>query len=150
MRHRRRRAPLPLLPGRPFRDPGGSALRVVRAWDCDGTVVLTEEAPVGSTYRLVVSGSMPSAVIGIVQDRFEDVRVGTSPGRLVIDCSIPDQAALRALLIHVWDVGGVVVLVAVMSTGHTLGGGTSGTGTTARTGSDEAERPSPLDGVGPR
>jgi hypothetical protein len=93
---------------------------------------------------------MPSAVIGNVQDRFDDVRVRTSPGRLVIECSIPDQAALRALLTQVWDVGGVVVLVAVMSTGNTLGGGTSGTGAAAGTGSDQAERPSPLDGVGTR
>jgi hypothetical protein len=73
---------------------------------------------VGSTYCLVVSGPMPSAVIGIVQDRFEDVRVCASPGRVVLQCSIPDQAALRALLTQVWDVGGAVVLVAVTSDGR--------------------------------
>jgi hypothetical protein len=73
---------------------------------------------VGSTYSLVVSGPMPSAVIGMVQDRFEDVRVCTLPGRVVLQCSIPDQAALRALLTQVWDVGGVVVLVAATSTGR--------------------------------
>jgi len=58
---------------------------------------------------------MPSAVIGIVRDRFEDVRVSEAPDGWVIGCAIPDQAALRALLTQVWDVGGAVALVAVMS-----------------------------------
>ena len=69
----------------------------------------------GSTYCLVVSGPMPSAVTGIVRDRFEDVRISAATAGTVIECSIPDQAALRALLTQVWDVGGAVVLVAVMS-----------------------------------
>lgn len=69
----------------------------------------------GSTYCLVLSGPMPSAVIGIMRDRFEDLRVSATPAGTVIDCSIRDQAALRALLTQVWDVGGVVVLVAVTS-----------------------------------
>jgi hypothetical protein len=58
---------------------------------------------------------MPSAVIEIVRDRFEDVRISAATAGTVIECSIPDQPALRALLTQVWDVGGAVVLVAVMS-----------------------------------
>ncbi|MBM7807908.1 hypothetical protein JOD57_003745 [Geodermatophilus bullaregiensis] len=69
----------------------------------------------GSTYCLVLSGPLPSAVVGAVRDRFEDVRVCAAPAGVVIECSIPDQAALRALLTQVWDVGGAVVLVAVVS-----------------------------------
>jgi hypothetical protein len=71
---------------------------------------------VGSTQCVVVSGPMPSAVAGIVRDRFEDVRISTAPAGMVIECSIPDQAALRALLTELWDVGGAVLLVAVLST----------------------------------
>jgi hypothetical protein len=59
---------------------------------------------------------MPSAIAGIIRDRFEDVRISAATAGTVIECSIPDQAALRALLTQVWDVGGAVVLVAVMST----------------------------------
>ena len=69
----------------------------------------------GSTYCLVVSGPMSSGVMGILRDRFEDVRISTERAGLVIQCFIPDQAALRALLTQVWDVGGAVLLVAVMS-----------------------------------
>ncbi len=61
------------------------------------------------TYCLVVSSPMPSAVVGDVRDRFEDVRVSAAPAGVVIECSVPDQAALRALLTQVWDVGGAVV-----------------------------------------
>jgi hypothetical protein len=68
---------------------------------------------VGSTYCLVVSGPVPSAVIGTLRDRFEGVRVSRASDGVVIECSIPDQAALRALLTQVWDVGGTVLLVAV-------------------------------------
>ena len=65
---------------------------------------------------VVVSGPMPSAVVGIVRDRFEDVHVSAAPAGLVIECSIPDQAALRALLTQLWDVGGAVLLAAVLFT----------------------------------
>lgn len=68
----------------------------------------------GSTYCLVLGGPMPSAVMGVLRDRFEDVRISVGPPELVIRCSLPDQAALRALLTQVWDVGGAVLLVAVM------------------------------------
>jgi hypothetical protein len=74
----------------------------------------TQEATVGSTYCLIVTDPLPSAVIGMVRDRFDGARVSAAPAGLVIECSMPDQAALRALLTQVWDVGGEVVLVAVM------------------------------------
>jgi hypothetical protein len=57
---------------------------------------------------------MPTAVVASVRARFEDVRVSEAPGGLLIECSIPDQAALRALLTQVWDVGGELALVAVL------------------------------------
>lgn len=65
----------------------------------------------GSTYRVVVSGPIPSAALGVLRDRFGDVRIAREPAGLVIRCSLPDQAALRALLTQVWDVGGAVLLV---------------------------------------
>jgi hypothetical protein len=74
-------------------------------------VVVRQEATVESTYYLVVSGPVPSAVIGSVRERFDDVRVSAVPTGTVIECSIPDQAALRALLTQVWDVGCAVLLV---------------------------------------
>jgi hypothetical protein len=55
---------------------------------------------VGSTYNLVV-------------------RICPTPAGTVIECSIPDQAALRPLLTQVRDVGrSAVVLVAVLSGGR--------------------------------
>jgi hypothetical protein len=72
---------------------------------------------VGSTYCLVVCGPMPSAAIATVRDRFEDVRVSGSSARVVIECSVADQAALRGLLTQVWDVGSGVLLVAVLPSG---------------------------------
>jgi hypothetical protein len=69
---------------------------------------------VGSTYCLVVSGPMPSAAIAAVRDRFDDVRIRAASDVLLIECSVPDQAALRALLTSVWDVGGELALVTVL------------------------------------
>jgi hypothetical protein len=77
-------------------------------------VVATQEVTVGSTYCLVVTDPMPSAVIGMVRARFDDARVSAGPAGTVIGCSLPDQAALRALLTQVWDVGAGVLLVAVI------------------------------------
>ena len=51
----------------------------------------------------------------MLRDRFEAVRISTERAGLVIQCSIPDQAALRGLLTQIWDAGGAVLLVAVMS-----------------------------------
>jgi hypothetical protein len=77
-------------------------------------VVEKQEATVESTYCLIVTDPMPSGVVGMVRDRFDGARVSAATAGMVIECSIPDQAALRALLTQVWDVGGAVVLVAVM------------------------------------
>ena len=64
-----------------------------------------------ATYFLVVGGPMSTAFARTVQDRFEYVRVVTGRSHTVIECSIRDQSALRALLTQVWDVGGEVLLV---------------------------------------
>ena len=69
----------------------------------------------GPTCCLVVSSPMPSAVVGDVRERFGDVRVSAAPAGVVIECSVPDQAASRALLTQVWDVGGAVVLVVAVT-----------------------------------
>jgi len=71
---------------------------------------------VGSTYLLVVAGSLSAAFARTVQDRFEYVRVTAGRSHTVIECSIRDQSALRALLTQVWDVGGEVLLVSQIRT----------------------------------
>ena len=64
-----------------------------------------------STYRLVVAGPLSTAFRRTVQDRFEHVRVAADGSETVIECSVPDQSALRALLTQLWDAGGEVLLV---------------------------------------
>ena len=72
-----------------------------------------------STYLLVVAGPMPLVLSQTVQDRFDDVRVAAGGCHTVIECSISDQSALRALLTQLWDVGGEVLLVSQTSTKST-------------------------------
>ena len=65
----------------------------------------------GSTHYLVVAGPLPAAFSRTVQDRFECVHVAPGRSHTVIDCSLPDQSALRALLTQLWDAGGEILLV---------------------------------------
>jgi hypothetical protein len=71
---------------------------------------------VGSTYFVVVAGPMSAAFARTVEDRFECVRVAPGRSHTVVECSIRDQSALRALLTQVWDVGGEVLLVSQILT----------------------------------
>ena len=70
----------------------------------------------GSTYLLVVAGSMSSAFARTVQDRFEYVRVTAGGSHTVLECFIRDQSTLRALLTQVWDVGGEILLLSQVLT----------------------------------
>jgi hypothetical protein len=60
---------------------------------------------------VVVAGPLSQAVARTVRDRFADVRVTASGSHTVIQCSLRDQSALRALLTQLWDVGAEVLLV---------------------------------------
>ena len=68
-----------------------------------------------STYCLIIEGALPGSVDDLLSDRFEGLRIWTAADRAVIDCSIPDQPALRALLTQVWDLGARVLLLADVS-----------------------------------
>ncbi len=65
----------------------------------------------GSTYFLVVAGPIPSGFSRAVQEQFDDVQVAAGRSRTVIECSLSDQSALRALLSLLWDVKCEVLLV---------------------------------------
>ena len=68
-----------------------------------------------STYCVVVSGRVPAGFPAAARHRFDDVCVHTTPARTVIECSVKDQAQLRALLTQLWDVGVEVLLISRMS-----------------------------------
>ena len=70
----------------------------------------------GSTHFLVVAGPMSAAFSRTVQDRFDCVRVAADRSHTVIECSVRDQSALRALLTQLWDAGGEVLLVSQILT----------------------------------
>jgi hypothetical protein len=67
---------------------------------------------VTTTYRIVLAGSLPAAVGDVLRSRFEGVQVYPVAVHTVIECSVADQSALRALMTQVWDVGGTVLLLA--------------------------------------
>ena len=65
---------------------------------------------------VVVAGPLSAAVSRTVHDRFEHVRVTSGGSHAVIECSLRDQSALRALLTHLWDTGAEVLLVSHIHT----------------------------------
>jgi len=65
-----------------------------------------------STHFLVVAGPMSAALLRTVQDRFDYVRVIASRSHSVIECSVRDQSALRALVTQLWDAGCELILLA--------------------------------------
>lgn len=65
-----------------------------------------------STYCLIVKGSLPATLASTLGHRLDDVRIWPGATRTSIECSVTDQAALRALLTQVWDVGCEVLLLA--------------------------------------
>ena len=66
-----------------------------------------------SKYHLALAGPVPRSVMELVRVRFGDVVVRSQPGRTVLEGLIADQAAVRALLNLLWDVGGDVRLLRV-------------------------------------
>jgi len=68
-----------------------------------------------STYCLIVEGSLPGSADDLLTERFEGLRMWVAADRAVIDCPVPDQPALRALVTQVWDLGGRVLLLADVS-----------------------------------
>ncbi len=70
-----------------------------------------------STYCLIVAGSLPAGLDDMLRGRFEGVRFHPVAVHTVIECPVPDQAALRSLVTQVWDVGGTVLLLADVTSG---------------------------------
>ncbi len=66
-----------------------------------------------STFELALAGPVPWAVAEVIRDRFGEVAVRRRSGRTVLEGCIADQAAIRALLDLVWDMGCEVRLLRV-------------------------------------
>jgi len=67
-----------------------------------------------STYCLIIEGALPTSALDALRRRFGDVRVQAAGARSLIQCSVTDQPGLRGLLAQVWDVGGVVLVLAAV------------------------------------
>lgn len=66
------------------------------------------------THYLIIEGRLPGAVAELLDQRFDDVRVCPGRRQSLLECRVPDQSALRALLTQLWDVGArLLVLVDV-------------------------------------
>lgn len=68
-------------------------------------------------YHLALAGPLPASVAGVIRARFGEVTIRSGPGRTALDGLLADQAAVRALLELVWDVGGEVRLLRVGAPG---------------------------------
>lgn len=66
-----------------------------------------------STFELDLAGPVPRAVADMIRDRFGEVAVRRLSGHTVLEGRIADQAAIRALLDLVWDMGCEVRLLRV-------------------------------------
>ena len=58
-----------------------------------------------TTFQLALAGPVPGALAERIRDRFGEVTVRPRTGRTVLEGRIADQAAVRALLDLVWDMG---------------------------------------------
>ena len=67
------------------------------------------------TYRLEIRGPLPRAAQDELRRRFGDVEVQSEETQTVVSGLRVDQAALRAVLSLLWDVGSEVHLVRAMS-----------------------------------
>ena len=63
------------------------------------------------TYRLEIRGPLPRVAQEELRRRFGEVEVRSEGGRTVVSGLTADQAALRAVLSLLWDVGSEVRLV---------------------------------------
>jgi nicotinamidase-related amidase len=66
---------------------------------------------VEQTYRLEIRGRLPSVVREELHQRFSDAQVRFDGDRTVVSGLTADQAALRAVLSLLWDLGSEVQLV---------------------------------------
>ena len=92
-------------------DVVGADPRALVVQVCDVAVGLLADPAVAAAWE------RPSALDGMLRQRFGDVSVSSAGDRLfvactTIRCTVADQSALRALLTQVWDFGGEVVLLA--------------------------------------
>ena len=67
------------------------------------------------TYRMEIRGRLPRVAEEELRRRFGDVEVRSQGVRTVVSGLTVDQAALRAVLSLLWDVGSEVHLVRAMS-----------------------------------
>jgi hypothetical protein len=67
------------------------------------------------TYRLEIRGPLPRVTQEELRRRFDDVEVRSEGARTVVSGLSADQAALRAVLSLLWDVGSEVRLVEAIS-----------------------------------
>ena len=64
-----------------------------------------------STHCVIIAGRLPGAVVERLTDRFDDVHVCRGRHQSLLECRLPDESALRALLIQLWDAGSRLVAV---------------------------------------
>jgi hypothetical protein len=67
------------------------------------------------TYRLEIRGPLPRVAQEELRRRFGEVEVRSQGARTVVSGLTVDQAALRAVLSLLWDIGSEVHLVRAMS-----------------------------------
>ena len=63
------------------------------------------------TYRLEIRGPLPRVAQDQLRERFGEVRVQSDRDRTLVSGHTADQAALRAVLSLLWDVGVEVLVV---------------------------------------
>lgn len=68
-------------------------------------------------YHLALAGPLPATVTEVIRVRFGEVTIRSSADRTALDGMLADQAAVRALLTLVWDVGGEIRLLRVSADG---------------------------------
>ena len=75
------------------------------------------------TYRLEIRGPLPRIAQDQLRERFGDVRMQSDGDRTLMSGQCADQAALRAMLSLLWDLGIEVRLVEATSPSDELGKG---------------------------
>ncbi len=58
-----------------------------------------------SSFELALTSALPGTAADVIRDRFGEIAIHQRPGRTVLEGWIADQAAVRALLGLLWDMG---------------------------------------------
>lgn len=66
-----------------------------------------------ASYHVALAGRVPRNVAELIGRRFGEVSIHVDADRTVLEGPIADQAAVRALLNLLWDVGSDVLLLRV-------------------------------------